>query len=281
MVARDLELVRADRRALPRRARHQRATRCALVREAKRRGLPVTCEVTPHHLTLTDEACASYDTAHQVHPAAAHGGRRRGAARGARRRHHRRDRHRPRAALAGREGRRVRAGGVRHDRARDRAAADARARARRGCSTPARAGDAHERRRRRRCFGLPGGTLADGGAGRRHGDRPRAAWTVRRAARCGRSSKNTPFSGQTLRGRAVLTLVGGTIAYSRRDADVSHDDESTLPPALLALEDGTVYRGVGFGARRRRRRRGRVQHLDHRLPGGPDRPVVPRADRRR
>ena len=58
MVARDLELVRADRRALPRRARQQRASRCALVREAKRRGLPVTCEVTPHHLTLTDEACA-------------------------------------------------------------------------------------------------------------------------------------------------------------------------------------------------------------------------------
>ncbi len=29
-----------------------------LVREAKARGLPVTCEVTPHHLTLTDEAVA-------------------------------------------------------------------------------------------------------------------------------------------------------------------------------------------------------------------------------
>ena len=25
------------------------------MREAKRRGLPVTCEVTPHHLTLTDD----------------------------------------------------------------------------------------------------------------------------------------------------------------------------------------------------------------------------------
>jgi dihydroorotase len=29
-----------------------------LVREAKRRGLPVTCEVTPHHLLLTDQAVA-------------------------------------------------------------------------------------------------------------------------------------------------------------------------------------------------------------------------------
>ena len=34
-----------------------------LVREAKSRGLPVTCEVTPHHLVLTDQACAHYDTA--------------------------------------------------------------------------------------------------------------------------------------------------------------------------------------------------------------------------
>ena len=39
-----------------------------LVREAKRRGLPVTCEVTPHHLTLTDEACAGYDTATKCNP---------------------------------------------------------------------------------------------------------------------------------------------------------------------------------------------------------------------
>ena len=56
-----------DRRALPRRARLQRRS-VRLVREAKRRGLPVTCEVTPHHLTLTDEACADYDTATQVNP---------------------------------------------------------------------------------------------------------------------------------------------------------------------------------------------------------------------
>lgn len=39
-----------------------------LIREAKRRGLPITCEVTPHHLTLTDEACLTYDTATKVNP---------------------------------------------------------------------------------------------------------------------------------------------------------------------------------------------------------------------
>ncbi len=40
----------------------------AMVRDAKARGLPVTCEVTPHHLVLTDEACAHYDTSTKMYP---------------------------------------------------------------------------------------------------------------------------------------------------------------------------------------------------------------------
>lgn len=40
----------------------------ALVREAKSRGLPVTAEVTPHHLWLTDEAVLGYNTACKVAP---------------------------------------------------------------------------------------------------------------------------------------------------------------------------------------------------------------------
>lgn len=40
----------------------------ALVREAKARGLQVTAEVTPHHLTLTDGALLGYDTACKVNP---------------------------------------------------------------------------------------------------------------------------------------------------------------------------------------------------------------------
>ena len=39
-----------------------------LVREAKARGVPVTCEVTPHHFTLTDEAVTGYDTSTKVNP---------------------------------------------------------------------------------------------------------------------------------------------------------------------------------------------------------------------
>lgn len=46
------------------------STRGALdiVRRAKRDGARVTCEVTPHHFTLTDEACRDYDTRAKMNP---------------------------------------------------------------------------------------------------------------------------------------------------------------------------------------------------------------------
>jgi len=40
----------------------------AAVRRAKEKGLPVTCEVAPHHWTLTDEAVADYDTNTKMSP---------------------------------------------------------------------------------------------------------------------------------------------------------------------------------------------------------------------
>jgi len=39
-----------------------------LIRQAKKDFLPVTCEVTPHHLLLTEECCAEYDTNYKVNP---------------------------------------------------------------------------------------------------------------------------------------------------------------------------------------------------------------------
>ncbi len=39
-----------------------------VVRSGKARGVPVTCEVTPHHLTLTDERLAEYDTNCKMNP---------------------------------------------------------------------------------------------------------------------------------------------------------------------------------------------------------------------
>jgi dihydroorotase len=39
-----------------------------LVRQAKTKGLPVTCEVTPHHLVLTEDACVTFDTNTKMKP---------------------------------------------------------------------------------------------------------------------------------------------------------------------------------------------------------------------
>ena len=40
----------------------------AMMRDAKAAGLAVTAEATTHHFTLTDAACADYDTVFKVHP---------------------------------------------------------------------------------------------------------------------------------------------------------------------------------------------------------------------
>jgi dihydroorotase len=39
-----------------------------LIRRARERGIRVTAEVTPHHLTLTDQACEAYDTHAKMNP---------------------------------------------------------------------------------------------------------------------------------------------------------------------------------------------------------------------
>jgi dihydroorotase len=70
MVGRDLELVEWTG-ARYHVAHASTARTIELVRQAKRRGLPVSCEVTPHHLHLTDEAVAAppgYDTRAKVNP---------------------------------------------------------------------------------------------------------------------------------------------------------------------------------------------------------------------
>src|SRR3546814_3188938 len=40
----------------------------AMVRHAKADGLPVSCEATTHHFTLTHAECASYDPVFKVNP---------------------------------------------------------------------------------------------------------------------------------------------------------------------------------------------------------------------
>ncbi|MHC4154964.1 MAG: dihydroorotase [Planctomycetota bacterium] len=39
-----------------------------LIRAAKKDSLPITCEVTPHHLLFTEKCCAEYDTNYKVNP---------------------------------------------------------------------------------------------------------------------------------------------------------------------------------------------------------------------
>ena len=39
-----------------------------LIKSAKKDSLPVTCEVTPHHLLLTEENCSEYDTNYKMNP---------------------------------------------------------------------------------------------------------------------------------------------------------------------------------------------------------------------
>ncbi|MCF7856633.1 dihydroorotase [Candidatus Gracilibacteria bacterium] len=67
VVARTLELLREV--PTPYHFTHVTTERSVeLIREAKKDGLPVTADVTTHHLLLTDEACLNYNTAAKVDP---------------------------------------------------------------------------------------------------------------------------------------------------------------------------------------------------------------------
>jgi len=209
MVARDLELC-ALTGARYHVAHISSADSVRLVRAAKQRGLPVTCEVTPHHLTLTDEACAHYDTSAKCNP--------------------------PLRTLADVTAlREALADGTIDAVATDHAPHSAVEKdvefeqaafgmigletavplllelVRAGMLTPAGlvtrmsttpAG----------IFGLPGGKLADGGPADIAVIDPELGWTCAPDGLRSRS-RNTPFAGRALRGRAVLTVVGGTIVY--------------------------------------------------------------------
>lgn len=210
MVARDLELC-ALTGARYHVAHVSSADSVRLIREAKRRGLPVSCEVTPHHLTLTDEACAHYDTHAKCNPPL------RAAA----------DVEALRAALGDGTIDAVATDHAPHSPVEKEVEFEQAAfgiigletavplvleLVRAGTLTPAAfverlsAGPAA-------LFGLPGGTLAAGAPADVAVIDPAAAWTCEPAALRSRS-RNTPFAGRALAGKAVLTIVGGAIVYS-------------------------------------------------------------------
>ncbi len=67
MLWRDIQLVRKTN--VRYHAQHiSTAGSVELIRDAKKDSLPITCEVTPHHLLLTDECCSEYDSNYKVNP---------------------------------------------------------------------------------------------------------------------------------------------------------------------------------------------------------------------
>jgi dihydroorotase len=182
-----------------------------LIRRAKERGIRVTAEVTPHHLTLTDHACEGYDTHAKMNPPL------REAA----------DVAALRAAL--REGviDCIASDHAPHAYDEKEAAFDDAPFGVVGLETAfavahtelvqggvltlpdliARMSTAPAR-----IFHLPGGTLATGAPADVVVLDPAARWTVDAAAFHSKS-RNTPFAGRTVTGRAVLTVVAGTTVH--------------------------------------------------------------------
>ena len=213
MVARDLTLAEAAGGRLHI-AHVSTAGAIDLVRRAKARGVPVTCEATVHHLTLTDEWVASFDPVYKMNPPLRSGG----------------DVEALRDALA--------------DRTIDAIVTDHAPHAPEekdvefprapfgviglesaipvlvtqligpGVLSWPRAVEAMTRAPAR-ILGLEAGTLEPGRAADITVIDPEAEWTLDAAAFASKS-RNCPFHGWKVRGRALLTIVGGQIKHDAR-----------------------------------------------------------------
>ena len=209
MVARDIDLC-ALTGARYHVAHMSAAESVRLVRDARRRGLPVTSEVTPHHFSLTDEACGTYNTHCKCNPPL-----------------------RTQADIdALCEGL---ADGTIDAIATDHAPHSPVEKdvefenaafgmlgletalplclelVRRGVLSPP-ALVALLTNRPAGVLNLPGGTLAPGSPADVTVIHPELVWQCQ-PERFRSKSKNTPFTGRTFRGKAVLTLVGGRIVH--------------------------------------------------------------------
>lgn len=209
MVARDLELV-ALTGARYHVAHISAAESIRLVREAKQRGLPVTAEVTPHHLVLTDEACATYDTNTKMNPPLRAS----------------RDVEAARAALIDGTIDCIATDHAPHSPVEKDVEFEQAAFGVIGLETAIpltidmvankqmSALDWVERLTLApaRVLGLPGGRLEVGAVADIAVINPNAPWTFSKEAVVSRS-KNSPFLGQAMKGKAVLTMVGGRIVH--------------------------------------------------------------------
>jgi len=183
----------------------------AIIREAKERGIQVTAEVTPHHLTLTDFACEEYDTHAKMNPPlresadieALQGALKDGVIDCIASDHAPHAYDEKEAAfddapfgIVGLET----AFAVAHTELVGAGTFTLPELIRRMSTEPARV------------FHLPGGTLQEGAVADVTVLDPAAKWTVDPTAFHSKS-RNTPFAGRALTGRAILTIVAGALVH--------------------------------------------------------------------
>ena len=188
-----------------------------MIRRAKERGVRVTAEATPHHLLLTEEAVDGYRTEAKMNPPLRSAADRDAVREGFRdgtldvlatdhAPHHYDEKEQAfDDAPFGIVGLETALGlGLTH--LVGEGLVDLPTLVERMSAAPARA------------FGLPGGTLAEGSPADVTVLDPEAAWTVEPKRFLSRS-RNTPFGGWELRGRAVTTIVEGAVVWRLEGAD--------------------------------------------------------------
>ena len=182
-----------------------------MIRQAKARGIHVTAEATPHHLTLTDEACDGYRTEAKVNPPLRSEADRQAVVEGLvdgtldviatdHAPHHYDEKEQAfddaPFGLVGLET----ALGIVHTYLVGKKLINLNTMVQRMSCAPARA------------FHLPGGTLQVGSPADVTVFDPQLEWTVEPAKLLSKS-KNTPFGGWRLKGKAVLTVVDGQVVW--------------------------------------------------------------------
>jgi dihydroorotase len=187
----------------------------AMIRAAKERGIAVSAEATPHHFTLTDEAVDGYRTDAKMNPplrsAEDRDAVRQGVADGTldiiatdHAPHHYDEKEQAfDEAPFGIVGLETSLGLTLTELVETGVIGLSTMVERMSCA-PARA------------FGLPGGTLRTGAPADVTVFDPKEEWTVD-PSRFLSKSRNTPFAGRSLRGRAIYTIVGGRIVWKGRE----------------------------------------------------------------
>ena len=185
----------------------------AMIRDAKARGVFVTAEGTPHHFTLTDEACEQYRTEAKVNPPLRRPADRAAVIEGVgdgtldviatdHAPHHYDEKEQAfEDAPFGLVGLETALGVVVTELVEKQVLTLSQMVERMSCS-PARA------------FSLPGGTLRRGSIADITVFDAKREWTVDRSKFLSKS-RNTPFNGMTLRGSPEITIVDGTVRWRR------------------------------------------------------------------